>query len=120
LGKLDSATARIKNIERWAQQKKQNQKLFRAIEDGNLEEVQRLLADKESGASFNARNEDLQTPLHVAISEHQNEIARYLIYNGTDLRHRSLSEKSAFHIAAIRNNYKVALYMCQAYDVDIV
>lgn len=76
---------------------------------------------KNMAANVNARNNELQTPLHVAISENQMDIVKILLKEGADLKHKSLSEKTPFHIAVIRENYAAVKILIENFkEQDVV
>jgi ankyrin repeat protein len=85
------------------------------VEEGDEKEVLRMI--KNMAANVNARNHELQTPLHLAISENQLEIMKLLIQEGADIKHnKSMSEKTPFHIAAIRENLQAVRILLESYE----
>lgn len=73
--------------------------LFRAIDFGQLNEVQRLIT--EQGADINCLNTEMNTPLLHALKFGQCHVARWLVDNGADMHYVSANElgMSALHYA---------------------
>jgi len=59
-----------------------DQRLLDATQDGNLSDVKSAL---DAGASVNARNSYLQTPLMIAAENDNLEIVKYLVERGADI-----------------------------------
>jgi ankyrin repeat protein/DNA-directed RNA polymerase subunit RPC12/RpoP len=87
-----------------------NLKLFKAVKDGDFEDVAKCL---EEGASLNARNLNGWTPLDVAASNGDKEMAALLIAKGADV-----NGGVALHVAA-RHGYKHVAEFLIAKGADI-
>jgi cytohesin len=87
-----------------------NLKLFKAVKDGDFEDVAKCL---EEGASLNARNLNGWTPLDVAASNGDKEMAELLIAKGADV-----NGGVALHVAA-RHGYKHVAEFLIAKGADI-
>lgn len=59
------------------------QEIFDAVKEGNLTKVKELI--ENNNEVLNARNTNQSTPLHIAVSVSNIEIAKYLIEKGADL-----------------------------------
>lgn len=68
-----------------------------AAKSGDLEQIQRLLAD---GVSINEKAIRDETPLMIAALAGQGEIAKYLVQRGANVNARNESGLSALHAAA--------------------
>ena len=69
---------------------------------------------------INARNEQLESALYVAISEGYTEIIKQLIEFGAELKIKNISLRTPFHISCIRENITVIKILVESYDLDIV
>ncbi|XP_065211472.1 uncharacterized protein LOC135839390 [Planococcus citri] len=78
-------------------------KMFTALKEGNLEDVKRYL---RNGADINARDINLWTALHFAADGPSLEIVKFIIDQNCDINVKDLSGQSPLHIAAAngRNN----------------
>jgi ankyrin repeat protein/ribosomal protein L40E len=74
-----------------------NEELFKALIDGDLTKVKELL---KRGAYVNTRNEEYQTPLHVAVSHCYVDIVELLIEHGADVNARDKSGYTPLHEGA--------------------
>jgi len=72
--------------------------LFRAIENGDLEEFSRLV---DSGIDLSANNKLGETPLYVAAEKGQLEMAKLLIVRGADAKVRTPNGETVLHAAAM-------------------
>jgi ankyrin repeat protein len=61
------------------------ERLHEAVQDGDLDEVRRLVAD---GDDVNAFDDLGKTPLHYAVDREHVDVARYLIEHGADVNAR--------------------------------
>lgn len=61
----------------------------------------------EKGAKVNAKNSDLQTPLHLAAWENNLPEAMALIKGGADLVAFDAAQRTPLHLAAYQNNKEV-------------
>ena len=71
--------------------------LHRAAQNGNIEEVRRLL---ENGADVNAQANNGSTPLHAAAEEGQREVVQLLLDGGADIEVRDMFGDRPLHMAA--------------------
>ena len=80
---------------------------------GNIEAVKKHLA---AGADVNAKNENGETPLHLAPTP---PIVELLIAEGADVNAKSRSGLTSLHLAAIGNQKKIAeLLIAAGADVN--
>ena len=71
--------------------------LHRAAQNGNIEEVRRLL---ENGADVNAQANNGSTPLHAAAEKGQREVVQLLLDRGADIEVRDMFGDRPLHTAA--------------------
>jgi ankyrin repeat protein len=92
------------------------EELLKAALEGNVEKVEELLS---KGADPNVKDEDGNTPLHLAIKANHLQIARLLVERGADVNARNKRGKTPLHIAAERSNEEaVALLVEKGADVN--
>jgi ankyrin repeat protein len=109
-----------------------NQVLFNAIEDGNLEQLQKLFND---GASIHTSNRNKETLLHRAIINENTQVAEFLLNHGADIETvdafgntplltsedediiRLLVERGA-HINAANSDGDTIMHNCSARGAD--
>ena len=75
----------------WLIIKGQKGTLFSACKRGDIEGVKRHLAD---GADVNAKDNSVDTPLHIAAFERHTEIAELLIAKGADVNAKDADGKT--------------------------
>ena len=69
---------------------------------GQLEPLKALLEDKNIGLQINTRSQELNTPLHVAITNNNLEIALYLVSKGADKTVKNGSGKTPLECLRLR------------------
>jgi len=84
--------------------------LLEATFEGNVEEVEELL---NKGVDPNVKDEDGNTPLHLAIMSDHLQIAKLLIEKGADVNAKNKREKTPLHIAVERSNEKAAVLLIE-------
>ena len=85
-------------------------KLHEAAEQGDLSQVQLLLA---KGADVNAADTGLFTPLHGAVTYGYEDVVRVLIEHGADVNARDTGGYTPLHVAAVRGYTKIAEILIQ-------
>ncbi|MDA7676665.1 ankyrin repeat domain-containing protein [bacterium] len=71
--------------------------LYEAAEEGQIEEVKKLLA---AGADVNAKTKFKETPLHFAAENGQKEVAELLIDKGANVNAHAKWERTPLHSTA--------------------
>ena len=87
-----------------------NVDLIRAIKDGNLTQVQSLVAE---GANVNARDNINATPLHWAAHEGHVSVAEFLIEEGANIEARSGGGFTPLHTVAFGGHVSVAEFLIE-------
>ena len=85
--------------------------LFRSIENGDFEEVSRLV---EAGIDLSASNKLGETPLYVAAEKGQLEIAKLLIAKGADVKVRTPNGEGVLHAAAMIESMSLMTALIEA------
>jgi cytohesin len=78
---------------------------FNALKEGELVKVKKCL---ERGISVEVRDEDGNTPLHVAASRGHLHIAKLLVESGADVNARNSEGMTPLHLAALHGHAEVA------------
>ncbi|MFH1197299.1 MAG: ankyrin repeat domain-containing protein, partial [bacterium] len=94
------------------------QNIFTATVEGNLEKVKTLIdADTKLLQDIDELG---NTPLHIAVANQKDNIAKYLIDAGSDVNAKSNSGETPLHIAAkMRNSDLAALLILKGAFVDV-
>lgn len=92
--------------------------LISAVEQGNEQEVKKLLAE---GTDVNATMGKIPwTPLHYAANQGNLKIAKLLIKNGADVNAHSDISETPLYVAVLANDAKMVKYLTsQGADVNI-
>lgn len=79
-----------------------SQDIFTAIDEGNLETVQKLI--EQDPGLLNQRNADLLTPLNLAAANGRLEIAGFLLQRGADPAIGDRENSQPIHLAALNGH----------------
>jgi ankyrin repeat protein len=82
-----------------------DQKLLNAAQDGDLDTVNRLLAD---GADKDTKDNDLQTPLHYAARSGSIKVIKALLIRSADRKSLDASRRTPLHVATWYGHLEVA------------
>lgn len=94
--------------------------IFKAVGDGDFEEVSRILTNNSD--LVNETNSSSLTPLHLAVKACNKEIAEFLIFYGADVNARLSNGGTALHLAASCDDQAetVTLLAANGAEVNIV
>jgi len=93
------------------------QKIKKAIEEHKLKKVKKLV--EADPAIIHIQNSNGVTPLFIAFHEQQVDIAKYLIYSGADINHKSTKDGwTVLHIACYLVNLEIVNLLLNYY-IDI-
>lgn len=81
-----------------------NQKLFKAVESGDKEQVENILKDKRNSELNILLNDKKQSPLHIATFNNDISLTAYLLSRGFDPNQQDENKLSPF-IAAAANGF---------------
>ena len=81
-----------------------NEKLFKSIEKGMIDEVKSLI---KAGADINSINSDNLTTLMIASGYGRSEIVRFLVKSGMDVNGKNSTGVTALIIASSLGKYQV-------------
>lgn len=90
-------------------EKNNDNRLFKAIENGDLEEVKRLV--ENDGVKVETVNEYNVTPLHIAVKLNKLEVVQFLVTKGANVNAIDGCNRTPLHIAAEQNNTEVAKFL---------
>jgi len=99
---------KVAKEDEWAAQlvkRVENLVFFEALEEGELMKVKRYL---ERGLGVEVRDEDGNTPLHVAASRGHLHVAKLLVESGADANARDRESRAPLHLAALYGHAEVA------------
>ena len=100
-----------------AESTQQLQAMFGAIQQGNLNRVQELVA---RGIDMNMQDAQGRTPLMCAVALKKNAVLRFLLESGADTSLRDKINLTALHYAAQANNADgVDALIAEGMDVDV-
>jgi ankyrin repeat protein len=89
-----------------------------AVHSGDLEKVKEFL---EQGTDINAKDEDGDTPLHIAVEQDYNDIAKLLIDRGADVNAGDQKDYTPLYSAIWnRNRDLVGLLIGKGADVNVI
>lgn len=88
-----------------AENQNPTQELFRAIENGDVEQIARLV---ERGADVNAKGSGDFTPLHLAAQLGKTEVVDVLVQAGADVNATDITGRTPMEVAEMLGNSEVA------------
>ena len=83
--------------------------LFASARDGDLEMIKCLVENKKVNPDESL--EDYEVPLHIAIKNKHNDIAKYLIEHGSEFNNVNPSNESAIYFAYRTGNDEMVEYL---------
>lgn len=101
--------------ERMSTSEKIYQKYFlEAFRNGDLEELQKLLENRDGKINVNLYDKEGQTPLHIGAMKGDLKLVKLLVKNGADTKLANRDGWSALHIAAYGGHQDIILYLVAA------
>ena len=99
-----------------------NYRLRLAVEKGDIKTI-RIIIDKDLASrhqlvDLNEQTQDQWTLLHIATSEGNYSIVRYLLEKGADPNTQSVNRRTALHIACMRGHLSIVNILIQ-YKADL-
>jgi len=101
----------------WHEKRELNNQLLNAVEKGSLEEVEKLLDEKNCGGimiDINTKSLDDFTPLHLAVSDGYEDIVSFLLSRDAVVDSVTTSLRTPLHIACNRGNLNIIKILVEA------
>ena len=99
-----------------------NKRLFDVVSCTNKSQKEKIDLIKElieNGANVNARNENQNNILHVAVRFNRYPLIKFLIDNGADIYAKDWYENSILHVACRFSNKELVEFLLQDKNIDV-